>query len=140
MNLRYGAASLGINIQAQVNQRLSEQFGELPSSQDLQDSTVSFGDLQIMTTLANTNRFELMKKLFDQKRIFGTRRAIYAVRLMRSQKLWTDLAVDQILYAAHKHGGDLAKVPFLEPKSITHAELVYPLAGKPPYFQEPGEA
>jgi len=136
MDLRYGPAPLGISIPEHVDQRLTVQYGELPSHEDLKKPVVHFADIKLMTTTANEYRLALMKELFDRKRIIGTRKAIYAGKLVASQALWLDTAVDHILYSAAKNEGNLAKVPFLEPKSITFAKLIYPLAGEAPYFQE----
>ena len=139
MGLRYNTPSFGLNIPERVEKRLSEQFHKFPRQKDLSQRVVGLSDLKLMATTANENRLGLMRELFDGKRIFGTRRAIYAGRLVASQALWLDTAVDHIVYAAQEHDGDLQQVPFLEPKSITFAEMVYPLAGEPPYFTEQPE-
>jgi hypothetical protein len=46
-----------------------------------------------------------------------------------SQNRWAGLIVDYIVFASHRDDGDLASVPFLEPKSISdNPEIYYPFA------------
>jgi hypothetical protein len=51
------------------------------------------------------------------------------VAMQEAQKLWTGLAAAHIVVAATLRDNDYARVPFLEPKSITDVtQVMYPLA------------
>ncbi len=49
------------------------------------------------------------------------------IKLRATQELWCGVVTDSILMAAGYRQGDLAAVPFLEPKSISHEhQIQYP--------------
>jgi hypothetical protein len=61
-------------------------------------------------------------------RDFGKVKSPSVSRLQAAQKVWCGVVTDSILMAAGYREGDLASVPFLEPKSITHKhQIKYPL-------------
>lgn len=49
-------------------------------------------------------------------------------RICLAQKNWIGLAVAHIIVAGRLRGNNFARIPFLEPKSITDAKIIYPLA------------
>jgi hypothetical protein len=135
MRLRYSNQPLGADLREVVRGRVVAQFGHEPAESELEHVSIAKSELITRTHQVNNFREETVANLYSQKPVRGVRKALIARRLADLRRAWYELGVDYILYAAQQRGGELAKVPFLEPKTIAAAELVYPFAGEPPYFK-----
>lgn len=134
LQLRYGKV-LNIDIPERVRNRFKKHVGEQPSHPtNLPEEQLNYAGLLSKTIDANANRYKMMAERFHNKRIFGMRIPITAAWLRHGQGMWLDVATDYVLYGAQRHGGDLSKVPFMQPMPITQSEMVYPLTGEAPYF------
>lgn len=134
MNYRNGPNPLGLDVKGQVQQRLQQRFGKQPDLNDLKKPVVTETELIEDTHITNGLRRQTEQELFSQKRMFTMRKVLNASRLLHVRREWLNLGVDYMLFAAQTRNGDLAQVPFLEPKTITAAKLVKPLGDQPPYF------
>lgn len=121
---RFGNYPSGINIGRQVNYHLNESAG----STDLASKTIGLERLVADTLRLNEEEYDSLGRLPNQTNL---RRIGNYIKLQRMQREWLDLSTDYIIYAAQVREGNLAAVPFLEPKSISeNPQTYYPFAGK----------
>lgn len=125
-HVHYGP--LGVSINQQVSERLVYQFGRLPTSQDLAVPKVFPEDLIKQTREVNRLRLDTHARIHDdpQPKEHLLRRFMYFMQLARLQQSWLDLGTDYITYNAHLNNGDLSKITFLEPTTISDARPYKP--------------
>ncbi|MDB5170936.1 MAG: hypothetical protein JWO35_630 [Candidatus Saccharibacteria bacterium] len=134
MRNRYGTGALGIHMGKAVVNRLTYHYGKQPVADDLNKPVISIDTLVSNTHDVNDTRLAFTKALYSQEALTESRKNTCIARQIELRMRWVDLGVDYVLFAAQTHNGDLSKVPFYQPKSITHAQLVKPLGHEPPYF------
>jgi hypothetical protein len=123
----YEPTSSGINIGAQINERLYWHFGRMPSEGDFRMARVLPETLIAATNATNNLRLTTMERIAQDLDVDTPQNKVkHETRLKRLQETWVGLAVDYIVYAAQQRGGSLARVPMKEPKSITDGEFFYP--------------
>jgi hypothetical protein len=76
----------------------------------------------------NDGGLQISKEVHDMALADAGHEESRSISLLRlSQDLWTQLTVDYIAFIAQQRGGQLAEVPFLQPKSISDSpEVRYP--------------
>jgi hypothetical protein len=120
---RFGGQVLGVDINTVIENKLASQDTPV-SLQTLTDTTLKTNKLtnSKLRQLHDRNRTE--GTLFNYVRFLNSR-GEWLKALSELQGEWLDLSVDYILHAAEVRDGDISKVPFLEPKSISDDPQIY---------------
>lgn len=127
---RYDSSPSGINLAEAVDARLRFRLGGEITQENIENCNIDLEEV-----LTNIERaFDLIEECFgfvylrspdDFDKPISESGAI----LDLCQSIWTEAAVDAILFAAKVRGGDITKVPLLEPKSITQEPaVIYPFS------------
>lgn len=129
---RRNAKPAGIPIQKAVTDRLWQL---LPDSGNFAEADLSFRDLHEQTKkVANLSELAIKTMCHEAQDFAQQTRVRYKnvpiQQMLGNQYNWLTLAVDSVVLAAKDRGGDLAAVPFLEPRSISEesGKTHYPLA------------
>ncbi|HSW37613.1 MAG TPA: hypothetical protein VLG37_04580 [Candidatus Saccharimonadales bacterium] len=123
-------AGIGINLRLCVEDYLAWGFNGSVEP-DLRVKTIHLGDLVAMTYKTHDNGLETLELLHTFGRYYrGVSDSPIVEALKAMQGDWVRLAVGYIIFAAQERGGDLARVPFWEAKSISDVpKIYYPFAG-----------
>jgi hypothetical protein len=123
---RTGGSGVGIDLEKTVADRLKQ----LQSV----EHAMSLDDIAARTLEINDQQQAYVEELHETGQRYAGQDSSPAIDSgLVSQNRWAGLIVDYIVFASHRDDGDLASVPFLEPKSISdNPEVYYPFAN-PPY-------
>lgn len=123
---RHESGPLGIDLNAVVHDELTAQ------SNLSTDPTSRLDHILTRTVATNEESLDIHKQLHaspDHITIGAVDCTPPVEAVVHTQRLWASLTVAQIAVAASFRGGDYARVPFFEPKSITdQIALQYPLS------------
>jgi hypothetical protein len=124
---RRSMGPVGINLQDTVAQRLSDYSSGDPFL-TLPYKNTPEAHLTEETMQTNDGGLQISKEVHDMALADAGHEESRSISLLRlSQDLWTQLTVDYIAFIAQQRGGQLAEVPFLQPKSISDSpEVRYP--------------
>ena len=136
---RWQSGELGIDLVDTVAERLTERFAK--SSDEVANVDFEAADLTL-DALFTTAFFTVKRGRWTQEYLyeFGHKDlykpdAPCSILQRQMQEAWAGLATDHIIYAASLRDGDLARVPFLQPISITQQPedpVYYPFASETP--------
>jgi hypothetical protein len=105
---------------------MQQLFGSQEGHVDLAQPVVDLDELVSRTHQVNEFRYALGMRIYANPYSRGLEKAEVVRDIHEQQEAWLDLGVDYAVHAAQLRGGELRKVPFLEPKPITVAEIEYP--------------
>lgn len=120
---------VGVSIQNTVRHRLSDF---LPSSGQLSDASITIEELDSQRLEISRLDREAVRALCNRVKLgydVGVEGSVSAHKMQEAQTGWLSFTADSIILAAKLKKGELAGVPFLEPRSIKEqsGELHYPL-------------
>lgn len=136
---RWQSGELGIDLVDVVSQRLAERFEN--GDEEVESADFSAANLTL-EGLYKTAFFTVKRGRWTQEYLyeFGQEdlykpQAPCSILQRQMQEAWAGLATDHIIFAAALRGGDLTRVPFLQPISITQQPddpVYYPFNGETP--------
>lgn len=137
---RWLSDEIGIDLTGVVADRIAERFDvKKVKSIDFEDTTLALDGINglLWTAEWSVNRARYaFEQLYQYGRYDIVNPDSMCAKLQRGmQEVWAGLATDHIIYAASLRGGDLSRVPFLQPISITKQPedpVYYPFAGETP--------
>lgn len=113
-------AAIGFNIYRFVDQRIRYRLPYY--SDDLAETNIGIEDLnEQMKAVSKAGEFAVKRlcKRVEMGYDLQAEDSISALYMEAAQRMWLKFATDSVLLAAKIRDGDLAGVPFLEPKSIS---------------------
>ncbi|HTB49330.1 MAG TPA: hypothetical protein VK712_04585 [Verrucomicrobiae bacterium] len=123
---RTDGTCIGIDLKRAVTRGLKSTIGFIPESDGFDSTQIVLGEIAGQTLLRNENQSEYVKGLHVSGRYDIARESSATMdTVLRLQEGWTRDVVNYVAFAAQEHGGQLAYVPFLEPKSISDDPKVY---------------
>lgn len=123
---------MGVDVLDVVTQRLVTRLSSPPHAIDLSKASMALDELYDTASEAVLLGVEKTELLASEGRHYiGHEDSPLVDKLKEAQMAWIGLAVDHIIFATQQRDGELAKVPFLHPISISDQPedpLLYPFA------------